>query len=455
MDILFWVLLFLSFIIFTYLMKILFKAQTWYIASMIKSKKLAKVLDKFKYKRFWEFVSKSGIFLGFGFLGIYYWYHKDFKKKNTILKIILWQLFVLFFAFLMSLFMIKGLGLTNAIILFFVTGLTGLSGFALYALGYYSVKILIKLFLGQHTCPGVAPVIPGVKIPGIPINIPFFAGWLALIVILILHEFSHGVLARIIKIKVKSFGLVLLGFFPIGAFTEPDEDALLKAKPKNQLKVFSSGPMINFYLAILAFLLAGLLALGTNNYMINTHANLVDGVFVQSKAYTGMCNSGVESINQKAFLLPTKVLSINGKKTNDLNKVLFVLNKAKKDINKSVDFEVLNDENKIIHNDLNFNSDGLLGINISVREKPNKPLLYRIISFLSEFLHWLFLLSLMVAIFNFLPTEPFDGGKMTKIILSEFIFTRFEVEKRYKMIGFFFGILILLLIIINILPWFF
>ena len=232
MDFVFWFLLILSFFIFTYLMKKIFKAKTFYIFSMVRSKKLAKFMDKFTHKNFWNFVAKSGIFLGFGFLAIIYWYKDDLKNKKTILKIILWLLYISVLIGITTYYMINGIGLTNAIVLFFISLITGLAGFSLYILGFYSVKIIINYIVGKHSCPGVAPVIPGVKLPGMPIKIPFIEGWLALIIILIIHEFSHGILTRIIKIKVKSFGLLLLGYFPIGAFTEPDEKKQKKQKEK-------------------------------------------------------------------------------------------------------------------------------------------------------------------------------------------------------------------------------
>jgi membrane-associated protease RseP (regulator of RpoE activity) len=100
-------------------------------------------------------------------------------------------------------------------------------------------------------------------IPGINQFIPFTWGLIGLIVTLVVHEFSHGILSRVADIKVKSLGL-LVALVPLGAFAEPDEAQLLgtDAKPgvkiatrPERLRVFSAGITANFAVALIAFLL--------------------------------------------------------------------------------------------------------------------------------------------------------------------------------------------------------
>ncbi|MDI9395379.1 MAG: site-2 protease family protein [Euryarchaeota archaeon] len=62
-------------------------------------------------------------------------------------------------------------------------------------------------------------------IPGINEFIPFTWGVIALIVALVVHEFSHAILCRVEDIRVKSMGL-LLALVPIGGFAEPDDEQL-------------------------------------------------------------------------------------------------------------------------------------------------------------------------------------------------------------------------------------
>ncbi len=111
-------------------------------------------------------------------------------------------------------------------------------------------------------------------IPGINEYIPFYWGLIALIVTLVVHEFSHAILCKVEGIKVKSMG-ILLALIPIGGFAEPDEEQLLgkkeegngtekealEAEPKKfatrseRVRVLTAGVMANFVTALIAFVL--------------------------------------------------------------------------------------------------------------------------------------------------------------------------------------------------------
>jgi len=296
-------------------------------------------------------------------------------------------------------------------------------------------------------------VIPGVEIPGVPISIPFLSGWLSLFIIMVLHELAHGVLARHIGVRVKSFGLLLLGFFPIGAFTEPDEQELVKSKPRDQLKVYAAGPMINFYLTVFVLILSIIFASLTNSYLVTEQAGFTDGLYLaEVTEFTGLCGEGPKSLNYGLLDTNVKILYLNGVEINDYNSFYYALSLD------SISAKLLLEGNEGIYlEELYFNSDGKLGITVELREKADiiKPFKYSFYMFISELLRWLWILSLMVAIFNFLPSEPFDGGKMAKIILGSFIMKRFAEKKKRRLIGLFFGSLVLLFLIINLLPLFF
>jgi membrane-associated protease RseP (regulator of RpoE activity) len=66
-------------------------------------------------------------------------------------------------------------------------------------------------------------------IPGVNEFIPFTWGAIALIVTLIVHEFSHAILCRVENIRVKSMG-ILFALIPIGGFAEPDDEQLFGKK---------------------------------------------------------------------------------------------------------------------------------------------------------------------------------------------------------------------------------
>jgi membrane-associated protease RseP (regulator of RpoE activity) len=66
-------------------------------------------------------------------------------------------------------------------------------------------------------------------IPGVNEFIPFTWGIIALIVTLVVHEFSHAILCRVEGIRVKSMG-ILLALIPVGGFAEPDDEQLFGKK---------------------------------------------------------------------------------------------------------------------------------------------------------------------------------------------------------------------------------
>lgn len=105
--------------------------------------------------------------------------------------------------------------------------------------------------------PPITPLIPYIgeifKVDFLP---PFyFTYWIiALAIVAIVHEFSHGIIANINKVRIKSTGFLFLGPF-FGAFVEPDENKMKKIKKKDQIAILSAGSFSNLLLVLLFFLL--------------------------------------------------------------------------------------------------------------------------------------------------------------------------------------------------------
>ncbi len=91
-------------------------------------------------------------------------------------------------------------------------------------------------------------------LPGINPLMPFWYSLVGLIVAVVLHEFAHGILARVGRLKVKSMGVLFL-IIPIGAFVEPDEEEMEEAPKHVRRKVYSVGPGMNFFVAIVCALI--------------------------------------------------------------------------------------------------------------------------------------------------------------------------------------------------------
>jgi len=99
-----------------------------------------------------------------------------------------------------------------------------------------------------------------VAIPGLNPVIPLGWGALAFIIGLVIHEFGHGIQARAHGMRVRSFGMLLLGPLPLGAFAEPQSEELMKAPNRERMRIFAAGPSTNIFACIFCLLVMGLLA---------------------------------------------------------------------------------------------------------------------------------------------------------------------------------------------------
>ncbi len=93
-----------------------------------------------------------------------------------------------------------------------------------------------------------------IGLPVINPIIPLWYGLLGLIIALVVHEFSHGILAAFAKIKIKSLGVLFL-ILPLGAFVEPDEEELKNVKKIKRCRVYAAGPGMNMIVAFVCALI--------------------------------------------------------------------------------------------------------------------------------------------------------------------------------------------------------
>src|SRR3989344_5654882 len=116
------------------------------------------------------------------------------------------------------------------------------------------VQMTLKLIMQPTSAPGLVPVLPGIKVsPLLPVL--SFMHWIIIIfIIALVHEFSHGIFARLNNIKIKSSGFAFLGPIP-AAFVEPDEKQMAKKSRKAQLSILAAGPFSNVVLAFVVLLL--------------------------------------------------------------------------------------------------------------------------------------------------------------------------------------------------------
>jgi membrane-associated protease RseP (regulator of RpoE activity) len=107
---------------------------------------------------------------------------------------------------------------------------------------------------------GTRPAITSyLLLPGINQYIPVFYGIIGIIVAIVVHEGSHGVIARRLKQPVKSTGLLFFLFVPIGAFVELDDTFVQRLRARDSGRILAGGPGSNIVVGAVALVLMVLL----------------------------------------------------------------------------------------------------------------------------------------------------------------------------------------------------
>lgn len=267
---------------------------------------------------------------------------------------------------------------------------------------------LFNLVTKPAAISGVSPIIPGIKIPGSPVVPPLIIGWIALFVIIIIHEFSHGVVARAHKLKVKSSGILFFG--PImGAFVEPDEKKFQKRDPAVQYSVFAAGSFSNLLLAVITFLILTLAVVPIENHLT---------------APIGFSATEIKKDYplEKAGYKPGEIItSINGKQIKTFEE----FQKEYRYVKPGEEIAIKTNIRDYNIKTLNEEGKPIVGIADVKNERQNmaKDALSKIIFFIFKkirlLLEWIANLSLGIGIINLLPLGPIDGGRMMHTALHQ------------------------------------
>ncbi len=141
------------------------------------------------------------------------------------------------------------------------------------------------------------PVTTMIAVPGLNPVIPLGWGIFAFIISLVIHEFGHGVQARAHGMRIRSFGLLLLGPLPLGAFAEPEYNELTRAPRKERQRMFAAGPSTNIFMALICFFILVL----TINQFTAIHQGMHAQGIVQHE------ESGADDAGLQAYDIITKI----------------------------------------------------------------------------------------------------------------------------------------------------
>ncbi len=302
---------------------------------------------------------------------------------------------------------------------------------------------LYNVFMVPEAASGVGIVQPFSKnIPG-TFFVPFFYFIISIFTLVIIHEFSHGVMARRWGLKIKSSGLAIFGILlPIlpAAFVEPDEKKLVKKPRMQQLSILAAGPFSNIVTAFIIILILFFVVNPTIDNVVEFDGVSITGFIDDMPAEKSGMNIG------------ERIIAI------DDNEMLSVKNFTKYLSNKTPGSKINVKTNVSSYSiTLGKNPDnenkGYLGVFVEQHttispefEKKYGRITADIIMWLIGLLIWLYLLNLGIGLFNLVPLPITDGGRMMLLALQKY----FKEETAVK-IWKFLSLIFILLIVLNIL----
>ncbi len=253
---------------------------------------------------------------------------------------------------------------------------------------FYMLYMLVMSLQNIFVTPQASLIVPGVDIPGSPVYVPLGYGIIGLATVIVVHEFAHGILARLEGVRIKSIGLLLLAILP-GAFVEPDEEDIKKIRPISKMRIYAAGSVANLILAGICFALF----FGISSFAMPA-AFQPDGVQIDSV---------VPGSPASKVLTPGLVIeSINGMPTSNLT----TYSAALKTITVGEVINITTDQGTF---------------HLKTGRNPNNSSRAYMgpfaLTYLEELFFWIFFLNFAVGTVNLLPAKPLDGGLMFEELL--------------------------------------
>lgn len=282
---------------------------------------------------------------------------------------------------------------------------------------YILSRNLFFLFFRAEEASPVSLLIPGLTLTP-TFNTLFFFG-LSIVVILISHEFSHGVAARAEGIRIKSTGFILLAIIP-GAFVEPDEGDIKKARRISQARVYAAGSTANILIALIALSL-----LSNGPLLLSPLYNSTPSGVQITEVISGSPADGV----LKAW---DAIIGINGSPINNVQDLEQVL----KDVppGSVLPFTIVRGGGTVLVEiklgQSPTSNSSYIGIYTYPYYQPKYGFLPPSLPFyVLGALSWIYILSLNVGLINMMPVTALDGDKLADLMI-DFLFKKKDVSKK-------------------------
>ncbi len=366
----------------------------------------------------------------------------------------------------------------------------------------FALAVLVGLFglgfflLAQHAFAVLT--VPGTT-PGVTLLIPFLTvPWqavFAIIIIAVVHELAHGVLCNVERLRLKSSGLLLFGFLPVGAFVEPDEEKFKRITLQKKRRILSAGSASNLVFFLVFLVAASLAALALQQtiasveiektlvpqFVVGEKIFSVDGIPVKSadalkvmlvkkaSAGEGTAEFATSASEKRASFVRVviqrvrpdspaagvlhegeEILRVNAANASDVASLRAALANAS-----AGDVAVLETSEGVKR--VTLAVGGKLGVELAqeiafdARDVPRVGFewVYVLLSFLAIVFSYTFMLNFVLALVNLLPIIITDGQR---IIFEEFS-AAFGKKNGFR-VSLAFSAAALALLALNALPWF-
>jgi hypothetical protein len=294
-------------------------------------------------------------------------------------------------------------------ILSVVTGVIGI------LLNFVLLGLIIASIFKEPAASQVGLVLPFTTIPGL--GYLSFTHWIiAIAVLATIHEFAHGVVAKLYQVPIKSSGVAVFRLWKIpvipAAFVEPDEKVMPHKSAYVQNAILAAGPTSNILVSGIFF---GLLLL--SSWFITNHATAEEGFsFVNVTegfpaydagvtsdiVFVGVDGEVVRSAQGLYTILETKVPG-DSLYLNDASGNVFTMTLVENPTNASRAYM------------------GVIGPYTKLEYVGFYAQIQELISWFVELLKWLFLFNLLIGLMNLMPLYITDGGQIIKIYAQKFI----------------------------------
>lgn len=397
-----------------------------------------------RWQWFWKGMADWGLAMGFGLLS-FAMFRKDMSARMVLFGTASMLVIIAFvipcsalsFSFINIPQITSRIGQVTAVCVlptanlpsFVIYAISAMGGFVLYTIAliaYNAILILggievavagiisnVPNYSGiNSSVPGIAPILPG-------ITIPFFAGILSLALIVSVHEFSHGILARIARIKVLSSGLIVAGIVPIGGFVEPDEKRIKSLSSILQNRISSAGVASNMLLSLVMFVPMLAMAVYVMPHLYQSYISVV---------------STEKYMPANVLTVGSTILSWDGYPVTNLSQL---------DAAAVHDTPYSNVTIVTTHGSytMRANATGKIGLIPGIGERLVAGYLAEAASFLYAFVSLSFLLSFLIALVNYLPIPSLDGWRI------------FDTSVKNRRYTFAVAAVIIVALYVNVLPW--